>query len=205
MDLRAHHANLAVQTGCSILGIAILPLSIGHVRLLTALGLSNPGTLPEMVAALLVCSRRASDVLPSLKSRWWRFRAHLRAAFVGACVRLMSGRSTAGPVIVTLAAQRQFGEYVRRSYEGPAIKTIRPTEGSGIEYKTPQLAHIEHTLSAECGIAPADVFDMPISEAVWRFAVSREASGTCVLAEDAGDDEYEELQRKADEFEAKHR
>lgn len=205
MNLATHYEQLSVRAGSSILGIRLPPLSFGHAKLLPALGLSNPQSLSELIAAILICGVPAREAFVALSSRWWRLRAYVRGAWAGLLIRAASGRWKCGPHIILLAAAKQWADYVARCRQMPKTFALRKSEGTTLEYATPFLAHVEHVLTADCGLSPEQVDDMPLTEALWRYTVAKEAAGDVALLDgvDIDEDEYAAMQRQADENEAR--
>lgn len=199
MDVRSHYESLAVEREFRILGIRLLPLSVGHAKLLPALGMSSPESMPELVASLLLCSVPAKDAVRKMQSRFWRTLAMARAAVIGFCIRAVSGRAKCGPAVLFIAASKRWSDYVRHFRQMPTVRPVRPSEATGAESETPFLAHVERALACEYGLTQEQIDSMPLDQALWRFAISREASGDAYLTESLGDDEIEAMQRMADQ------
>lgn len=198
MEVREHYESLAVQPETKILGIRLLPLSVGHAKLLPAIGLSSPESLPELVAALLLCSVPSRFAMDRMRSKLWRLYANLRALLIGFAARAVSGKYKCGPAIVFIAAAQQWREYVRYYREMPGVQALRTGDGS-FECKTPMLAHVERVLAEQYGMSQEAIDATPLNEALWKYSLSREASGDAVLVDSVSEEELEAMQRHADE------
>jgi hypothetical protein len=180
---------------------------VGHARLLPALGLDRSQTLAELVAALLLCARPASrtnvETLGSLRFRWactWR------AWWIGFWLRVISGRTACGPMILFLRARQQWDQYLEHYHQTPGLVATQSDGGGTVTLATPRLAHVEHILTSS-GLSPTQVLDLPLNEAYWRASVAREATGQWQILEhpELEGEAYAEAQAHADAFEAAYR
>lgn len=84
MNARELHARLAADESAEVLGLRLVPLTIGHVRLMDFLGCSSLRTADEIALAAIVCSRPQDRVLPFLRSALLPIRLHVWGAYLGA-------------------------------------------------------------------------------------------------------------------------
>lgn len=84
VNARELHARLAAGESAEVLGLRLVPLTIGHVRLMDFLGCSGLRTPDEVALAAIVCSRPQDRVLPFLRSRLLPVRLHVWRAYLGA-------------------------------------------------------------------------------------------------------------------------
>lgn len=204
MDLHSHHSRLVTPPPAQILGIRLRPYSVGHCRLLAYLDLGRAETLPDLVAALLICHYPASQLTQErLASRRFRWTCTLRVFWIGFALRVLASRYACGTMILFLRARQQWDEYLQYYHSAPALVPADPSQGSPVLLDTPRLAHVEHTLTGQCGLRPHEVLDLPLNEAYWRDAVAREASGQyrIVGTEELEGDAYDAAQAEADRFE----
>jgi hypothetical protein len=196
MDLAAHYAALVAPPEARILRRRLLPFTVGHARLLPALGLDQVGSLPELLAALWICSQPAPVAWRRLKHRWWRWRTYLWGVFVGAAAALHRG----GAVVIFEKARAQWDEYQEFYWRIPQTLPTRQPSGTSMPMGGPLLAHVEHLLSAECGLTPSQVQALPLNEALWRYAIALEAAGSVTLqdTEEVSPEDYAEAQANAD-------
>lgn len=69
------HTRAALPACFRVAGVELLPLRVGHVRILTALGLFDAVSPADLICAAAVCSRPPGDFVPrGLNSRTFRFR-----------------------------------------------------------------------------------------------------------------------------------
>lgn len=199
MTIAEHYNSLSVHPDVSILGVRVLPLSVGHAKLLPALGLDDPQSIEELLAAALICASRPEAVVGRLRSKAWRFCVAVRAFVSGFIIRLMSGRSKVAHHVVAIAALKQWRAYVDHYKAAPQSVPCRSGAGSTRDIYTPVLAHVESGL-IEAGFTSEQVDSMPLNEALWRHSVAREASGDVTLLDEMEmtDDEYMAAQRFAD-------
>jgi hypothetical protein len=200
MDLAAHYAALMAPPEACILRRRLLPFTVGHAKLLPALGIDRVETLPELLAALSVCSVPAAVAWRRLRQRWWRWRIQLWAFFIALAFKASSGKLACGQHVLFLAARAQWAQYVAHYWAIPHTAPTREPTGASMPPGGPFLAHVEHILTAECGLTPDQVQDLPLNEAFWRYTIALEAAGSLTLqeTEELSPEEYDLAQADAD-------
>jgi hypothetical protein len=177
MDLAAQYAALMAPPEARILRRRLLPFTVGHAKLLPALGLDRVENLAELLAALWVCSQPAPTAWRRLKQRLWRWQTYLWGVYIG----ITGALDKDGREGLFLKARAQWAEYQAFYWRIPDMVPTREPSGGIAPPGGPLLAHVEHVLGAECGLTPAQIQELPLNEAFWRYAIALEAAGTLTL------------------------
>lgn len=145
------HARTLTWARFKILGLDLLPLTLGHLRILESLDCYEARDPGELGLACIVCSRPAARAIPFLKSRLLPFRLLVW--------RLILGRWD-------FAEKRQdWSDYLRFNHEMP--ETLQSVDASAPQCHVPTHQMIRSRLMADLHIAPGAIDDMPILQAMW--------------------------------------
>jgi hypothetical protein len=146
---RELHARLAGGESETLLGLPLVPFSLGHARLLDFLGCSELRTAEEVALAAVVCSRPQEDVLPFLRSRLMPLRLAVWKVYLGAWD--------------PMATRDSFVGYLKRHMELP----MHVFKGSMAPCPIPGHQMIRTRLLSELNYRPQDIDSTPFLQAVW--------------------------------------
>lgn len=165
-----------------ILGLRLLPLSIGRAILLQRHGCDPVIDFAGLVTAVLICSRECVDLEPTLSDPWLPVKLRLW--------RIRCGRFDASEKL------ELFHSYIRAHNTGPKIYQ---EDTPGTLPGAPWLQHLRVHLMSKCGWSHHDVQELPYSQALWDYYTFWENEGQ---AEILGDDHHE-MRALANEFQAR--
>jgi hypothetical protein len=149
------HSRVSERERAEVMGLRLVPFTIGHARLLEFLGCSTLMDAGDVALAVLVCSRPPERVLPFLRSRWmplrlWVWRRYLKLWDVD-------------------ATARQMADYWRRHTELPAM-VFPGTSSGGSRNPIPEHQGLRVTLISRLGYRPEDIDGTPYLQALWDVA-----------------------------------
>jgi len=149
------HSRVSERETAVVMGLRLVPFTIGHARLLEFLGCSTLRDAGDVALAVLVCSRPPERVLGFLRSRWmplrlWVWRRYLKLWDVA-------------------ATARQVVDYWRRHTELPAM-TFPGSKDTGQRNPIPEHQGLRVTLMSRLGYRPEDIDGTPYLQALWDVA-----------------------------------
>jgi len=147
---RELHARLAGGESAEVLGLRLVPLTIGHVRLMDFLGCSDMRNPEEVALCVLVCSRPESTVLAFLRSPLLPIRLLIWKLYLGAWE----------PV----EARKRVLEYIQRHTELP-FHVVKGESGPSCPIPGHQM--IRTRLISQLGYRPESVDGTPFLQALW--------------------------------------
>ena len=145
-----HARTLGVER-FRILGLELLPLTLGHLRVMEGLDCYEARDPGELGLACIVCSRSAADAIPFLQSRLFPFRLMIW--------RLILGKWD------FVEKRQDWSDYLRLNHEMPEI--LRAGDNSGPQCFVPAHQMIRSRLMADLHVPPREIDDMPILQAMW--------------------------------------
>ena len=161
-----------------ILGVRLLPLTVGHALELERHGLSTVATPAQLATAILICSRpphqlaaTLADPLLPLKMKWWLWRA--------SPVRWSRFWRT-GPVNWA-EKLRAWHSFFDEHTQTPATSTRR--KGTAYSSRTPFLQHLKVTLQSKLNYSPAEALACPFVQAVWDYFTYHEQQGSIEIVD----------------------
>lgn len=149
MTARELHSRLAGGESETLLGLQLVPFSLGHARLLDFLGCSELRTAEEVALAVIVCSRPQETVIPFLRSRLMPVRLAIWKVYLGAWD--------------LIEARHRFCDYIKRHMELP-MHVFKGTRGP---CPIPGHQMIRARLLSELNYRPQDIDSTPFLQAVW--------------------------------------
>jgi hypothetical protein len=172
----------------TILGLELRPLSIGRLLLLHRFGLLASGHLkdfPDLVLAVMICSRPVSEVSAFLRSRRLPLAMWLWRKRVGRNPERMA------------TAFGLFQRYAKRPQIGVNTHDNEPEGAPG----APWLQHLRVELLSKCHWTIGDIEERPYGEAVWDYYTYWENLGKLDIDEG---ERLEELAAVVGEANARH-
>ena len=168
-----------------ILGQELLPVSIGHLLWLDRLELL-PAIEPEqIITAILICTREAADIAPTLKDPWLEWKIRLWLFRVAPFKDIDWGKQ-----MLALA------KYIEEGTETPStISRHDSGDNSMADSGTPFLQHIKATLQSRLNYTPAEAVDCPFVQAMWDFYAWHEMEGHIQVCDRA---KRKEMRERAD-------
>lgn len=149
MTARELHARLAGGESAEVLGLRLVPLTIGHVRLMDFLGCSDMRNPEEVALCVLVCSRPQGKVLAFL--RWFL------------PVKLLIWKLYLG-AWEPVEARKRVLEYIQRHTELP-FHIVKGESGPACPIPGHQM--IRTRLISQLGYRPESVDGTPFLQALW--------------------------------------
>lgn len=145
------HARTLGRERFTILGLDLLPLTLGHVRILESLGCISPLNPGELGLACIVCSLPQREVVNYLQTqltdKW-----------------LSGWRKSLGDWSFTEKAD-DFSDYLLCNTELPAVICAAGENETHCPIPAAQIIRVR--LMAELGFCPESVDDMPFLQALW--------------------------------------
>ena len=149
------HSRVSERETAVVMGLRLVPFTIGHARLLEFLGCSTLRDAGDVALAVLVCSRPPERVLGFLRSRWMPLRLWVWRRYL----KLWDVEATA----------RQVADYWRRHTELPAM-TFPGSKDAGQRNPIPEHQGLRVTLMSRLGYRPEDIDGTPYLQALWDVA-----------------------------------
>lgn len=149
------HSRVSERETAIVMGLRLVPFTIGHARLLEFLGCSTLRDAGDVALAVLVCSRPPERVLGFLRSRWMPLRLWVWRRYL----KLWDVEATA----------RQVADYWRRHTELPAM-TFPGSKDAGQRNPIPEHQGLRVTLMSRLGYRPEDIDGTPYLQALWDVA-----------------------------------
>jgi len=149
------HSRVSERETAEVMGLRLVPFTIGHARLLDFLGCSTLKDAGDVALAVLVCSRPPERVLPFLRSRWMPLRLWVWRRYL----RLWDADATA----------HQLADYWRRHTELPFM-TFPESDGNGERNPIPEHQGLRVKLISRLGYRPEDIDGTPYLQALWDVA-----------------------------------
>ena len=170
------HSRLTGGQHFECMGLRLVPLTLGHMRLMDHLGCSNVGDPSTLGLAALVCSRPHGKVLSFLRSRLMP-------------LRLMIWRRYMGNWSFETEIAK-FSAYIRHNTELPIITP--KGKGEPTENPIPSHQSLRVLLLSRLNYSPDSVDDVHYLQALWDVATLNVISGAMDMA-DMDDDGLKEL------------
>lgn len=185
------YRRLTLPTRFRVLGLRLVPFTVGHARLLDRLELDEINDGAGCLLAAKLCSMPADQAEAWVTSRflglrmillaWPRWRMMRSAAEVNEGVRV-------------------FGQYLEESTKVPSFVG---TGESGSPLGTPFAQHLRSVLLSRLGYTPEQVDRTPYLQAMWDYIAHMESEGRIEIPKDVSDDEEAALFAQADALLAK--
>ena len=166
------HARVGLHEEWRILGLPMLPLTIGHVDMMERFGVDGATNATELATALIICSRPWREVMPFFQSR-------------RLTLRLLVWKWALGPWDFAEKAA-MFSEYIKSQTELPMLELKGESSKSG----TPFCRHLRAVLLSELNYRPETVMDALFLDAMWDYVALGELKGT-IKVRDVSEDEME--------------
>ena len=160
------YLRLTIPEPTIILGQQLLPLSIGHLLYLDRLGLAPPETPAKLVSAILICTRRVDDALPTLQDNWLELK-----------VRLWLFRVSPFSAIDWDEAFASFADYISTGTEAPSAINLNDEGGTIEDSGTPFLQNLKVTLQSRLNYSPDEAINCAFTSAVWDYYAWHESEG----------------------------
>lgn len=136
-----------------ILGVDLLPLTIGHIAVLDGLGFLDARDPAELAVCVLVCSSSHRVAMRRLRSQWFQFRSWWWGVSVGKW---------------DFAEKRQaWADYLTYHTELPYTYSAAPSDGQSVEIPIPSYQIVRTVLISRLGYDPETVDDTPFVRAQW--------------------------------------
>jgi len=184
------HARVSERETAECMGLRLVPLTLGHARLLDHLGCAGLASASEVALAVLVCSRPQERVLAFLGSPllpiWlWVWSLALRAWDAE-------------------DARSKLDAYLRRHTELPHI--IRPeSKGGGFRCPIPHHQMIRCVLLSRLNYGPEQIYGTLYLQALWDVSSLDVREGRIAMLDMTDDDmdamdagiDWEALEKRA--------
>jgi len=171
MNVRDLHERSAIPLRHTVCGVALLPLTVGHARLLDALALWSPSDPRETVLAAFVCSHTPERV------RWW-----LDCRAFPWLLRFWVWRLGRGwDYARSIAAWSEFVTY--HTEEPFLVPRHESRSSSQTASGTPRLAHMRVVLCSRCGYTPETFDAAPYAQASLDYLTFLEIEGQATVAD----------------------
>jgi hypothetical protein len=174
------HARTLTWERFRILGLDLLPLTLGHVRVMEALGcreLRDPG---ELGMACWVCSMPAEKVRGFLGSWFGNLRLWLWGRFLGEWD--------------FLAKRQDFADYMRCNTELPEI--VKKDSDERQPTRIPSAQAIRVRLMSDLGVSPGEIDGYPFLQALWDLTSLDVLHGRAEMLDETSRDIDEKMDRR---------
>lgn len=185
------YRRLTIPTRFRVLGYDLVPLSVGHVRLIDRLGLMEVKTGAEALLLAKLCSMSARDAERWLNSRTLPIRLVLMARRRGRLLRSLAEIEK---------AVRVLGEYLDESMRVPRYEAVRKGDDDAPPLGAPFAQHLRATLLSKLNYTPDAVDAAPYIVAMWDYVSYMELEGAVRIIREEDTETEEELIRKANEL-----
>lgn len=159
------HTRAILPLVFTVCGVRLMPLTVGHVRILDALELWDAVTPDELVLAAWICSRPARETAEGIHGGSMRWRLPLWRWRLGRNWNWAKSAIT-------------WGEYVAHHME-EAAATFRASKGTSV---MPLTARLRVVLCNRCGYKPETFDDAPIAQALIDYQALGEAEDALNLS-----------------------
>lgn len=167
------HARCGVRERWQVLGLDLLPLTLGHVDMMERFGVSAADNATDLATACIICSRPWRQVLPFFQSWTLPF-------------RLLKWRWVLGPWDFAEKAAL-FHAYLRHNTELPIVTIKGDPSSSGVPFSR----SLRVFLLSELNYDPATVNDTLFLDALWDMVSLQDMRGKVSVSE-MSEDELEE-------------
>lgn len=170
------HARTLSWERFRILGLDLLPLTLGHVRVMEALGCMEVQDPGELAMACWVCSMPAG--------RFFRFHGSLSGkARLWLWAKLHRDWDFK-------TKREDFGDYIRCNTELPEV--IRK-DSDGVPTRIPSVQAIRVRLMSDLGVSPAEIDPYPFLQALWDLASLEVLKGQATMLDETASDIEERM------------
>lgn len=189
MQARLLYDNIALPDQYVVLGQTLKPLTIGHCRLLSKLGLeSQPASLPDLALRVSICCQSYSEFERSYCSLW----QDLKVALWG-CLCWFLFRKTIEIQI------EQWVKYYTTHTTWPDV--FNKSGGAAEESSIPFIQRLRGILISRAGYNPETFDSQPLLQCMWDHFTLAEAEGLISVLPDGQLGDFETKAFKmADEF-----
>jgi len=149
------HSRVSSYEAGECMLLRLVPLTIGHARIMDHLGCDGLMTAGDVALAAIVCSRRQDRVMPFLRSRWLRPFLWFWGKALGEWDPLIE--------------RNRLSEYLTRHTELPAM-TFPGSKDAGQRNPIPEHQGLRVTLMSRLGYRPEDIDGTPYLQALWDVA-----------------------------------
>jgi hypothetical protein len=146
-----------------VIGLCMLPMTLGHLETLERLGVLNPCNVSELSLAALVCAIPWDKFQRFTTSLWLRPALWLW----GRTVRQWSFEEELGA----------FRAYVGHSMSCPPVSPVFGDTSTGVRSDVPFSRYLRVILCSRLGYRPETVRDCPLQDALWDHATLAEIAG----------------------------
>lgn len=154
------HSRTVLPLAFVVCGVPLLPMTVGHARVIDALGLWGPVVPEEVMLAAFVCSRDHRKVAAAIHSkgtarrlRWWAWRLGSQWNYDASIVH--------------------WRAYVAYHREEPLVTM----KGGGGNLGMPWLTHLRAMACKGLGYDPMTVDDAPLAQVVMDYYAFAESEG----------------------------
>lgn len=164
MTIEDLHLRAVVPVPFRVCGVSLLPMTVGHARILEGLGIMHAIAPVDLMTAAWVCSRPPGKFAGSI-GKWW-----VRAWFGFWRRRLGRKWNWANSAAI-------WADYVEHHLDEP----MATTKGQGGELRSPWLAHLRSVCCGECGYDPATFDNTTLAQATIDYHAFAEREGRSTL------------------------
>lgn len=177
---------MTLPTRFRVLGLRLVPFTVGHARLLDRIELDEVNDGASCLLAAKLCSMPADEAERWIASRFLGLRMILLAFGRGRWMRSADEVNKAVKV---------FAEYLDESTRVPVYRSKgEPGERLG----TPFAQHLRAVLMAKLGYRPSEIDRTPYLQAMWDYISHMEAEGLITVDEGVTDEQEVALFAQAD-------
>lgn len=166
MTLSDLHLRAVIPVPFRVCGVALMPMTVGHARIIEGLELRNAVAPLDLMSAAWICSRPPTKFAPSIQARW------LRAVF-----RFWQWRL--GRRWNWTQTRNVWREYVEHHFDEP----FASIKGKGQQLKTPWLTHLRSVCCGQCGYSPETFDGVTMAQALIDYHAYAEREGLCSLGD----------------------
>lgn len=159
------HSRLSTPHAFECMGLPLVDLTLGHVRVMDHLGCARAKDPSELALAVLVCQQPWRQALPYLRSRLMPFRLWVWRRYLKEWDFAKEAEA--------------FNAYMLHHTELPVITPKNPRSHGRIPIPTHQLLRV--VLQHRLGYRPETVDDTPYLQALWDVATLNVIIGTASI------------------------
>jgi hypothetical protein len=165
-------ADTVIPERWTVFGWDLQPFTIGHARLLMAMGVDGE-TMTDNLIAAMICSREWTVATKWIKSPWYRLLVAWRCFVIG-------WRKARKPDEDWLGVEAlKLRDYMQHYSTAPNVLLV----GEGKQSDAPLWESVMVSLMQNAGLSEADASSLPVNKALMWYYLIAEGNGLCTIVD----------------------
>ena len=123
----------------------------------------------KLVTAVMVCSMKVEEIIPTLQDPWLAFKLRVW--------RWRLGKFDAVEKI------KLFHKYIEEGTRTPSVMKLHQTDDAGGSSGTPFLEHLKVSLQAKLNYSPSEAINAPFTQAIFDYYCYHELEGNLEICD----------------------